>query len=73
MSQRMIADDPKEIAAILVKENGADQAQDIAFAEITRANQRCDYYSLSIWREVRGIVREQMGPTVIGTTGDSSH
>lgn len=56
----MIADDPKEIAAILVKENGAAHALDIVLAEIARANQSYDYYSLSIWREIRGIVRNQI-------------
>lgn len=56
----MIADDPKEIATILVEENGADGALAIALAEITRANQSCDYYSLSIWREIKGIVRERI-------------
>ena len=59
----MIADDPKEIAAILVEENGADRALDIALAEITRANQSYDYYSLSIWREIKGFVRDRVEPT----------
>lgn len=58
----MIADDPKEIATILIEENGADHALDIALAEITHANQICDYYSLSIWREIRGFVRDHMEP-----------
>ncbi len=66
----MIADDPKEIAAILVRENGVDHAHDIAMAEITRANQSCDYYSLSVWREIRSIVRDQMEPAENGLTGD---
>ena len=66
----MIADDPKEIAAILIAENGADHAHDIALAEITRANQSCDYYSLSVWREIRNIVRDQMEPTENVLTGD---
>ena len=66
----MIADDPKEIAAILIEENGADYAHDIALAKITRANQSCDYYSLSIWREIRSIVRDQMEPTETFTAGD---
>ena len=69
----MIADDPKEIAAILIEENGADHALDIALAEITQANQSCDYYSLSIWREIRGIVRNQMKPTEKNTTGNPVH
>ena len=55
----MIADDPKEIAAVLIEENGADHALDIALEEITRANQTCDYYSLSIWREIRSYLRAQ--------------
>ena len=58
----MIADDPKEIAAILVEENGAEGALDVAMTEITRANQSCDYYSLSVWREVRTIIRKQVEP-----------
>ena len=66
----MIADDPKEIAAILIEENGADDAHDIALAEITRANQTCDYYRLSVWREIRGIVRDQMEPTEKILTGE---
>ena len=56
----MIADDPKEIATMLVRENGADNALNIALAEITRANEDCDYYSLSIWREIKGLVRDHM-------------
>ena len=58
----MIVDDPKEIAAILIEENGVERAHEMAMAEITRANEVCDYYSLSVWREVRGIVRSQMEP-----------
>ena len=66
----MIADDPKEIAAILIEENGADHALDIAVAEITHANQICDYYSLSVWREIRNIVRDKMAPTEKILTGE---
>ena len=58
----MIADDPKEIAAILIEENGADHALDIALAEITRANETGDFYSLSIWREIRGYLRAHAEP-----------
>ena len=73
MNRRMIADDPKEIAAILIAENGADNAYDIALAEITRANQSCDYYSLSVWREIRNSVREQMEPIEENVTDDPSY
>lgn len=58
----MIADDPKEIAAILIEENGADHALDIALTEITRANETGDFYSLSIWREIRGHLRAHAEP-----------
>jgi len=66
----MIADDPREIAAMLIAENGADHALDIAMTEITRANQSCDYYTLSIWREIRGLVREHMEAAEILLTVD---
>ncbi len=66
----MITDDPKEIAANLIEENGTDHAHNIALAEITRANQSCDYYSLSVWREIRGIVRDQMEPAEKLLTSD---
>ena len=59
----MIADDPKEIATILVAEKGLEGAHAIALEEIARANQHCDYYSLSVWREIRNFVRDQMDPT----------
>ena len=56
----MIAEDPKEMASILIEENGLDRAHHLAVAEITRANESCDYYTLSIWREIRGIIRDQI-------------
>lgn len=58
----MIADDPKEIATILVAEKGPEGAHAIALEEIARANQSCDYYSLSVWREIRNFVRLQLDP-----------
>ena len=68
----MIADDPKEMATMLVQENGADSALNIALSEITRANENCDYYSLSIWREIKGLVRDHMELSQNVNVGDPS-
>jgi hypothetical protein len=56
----MIAENPKEMAAMLIEENGLDSAHHLAVAEITRANENCDYYTLSVWREIRGVIRDQI-------------
>ena len=54
-------------AAVALRARGADvphpaldRAHHLAVAEITRANESCDYYTLSIWREIRGIIRDQI-------------
>ena len=52
-------DDPHELANSLVQEHGLDGALDRAVAETTTANQRQDNYTLSIWREVKRILRER--------------
>ena len=54
-----VADDPHEIANALVQEHGLNGALDQAIAETTTANQQFDYYNLSIWREVKRILRER--------------
>ena len=53
-------DDPYEIANSLVQEHGLDGALDRAVAETTAANEQLDYYNLSIWREVKRILRERI-------------
>jgi hypothetical protein len=70
MTRRMIADDPRKMATILIKENGLDGAHHITMTEITRANEERDYYNLSIWREIRNFVRDQMEPEEIYETGE---
>ena len=55
-----MSDDPKDIASFLIGEHGLDRAREIALEGTTTANERRDYYDLSIWREVRGILREMV-------------
>ena len=54
-----LPDDPHEIADALVQEHGLDGALDRAVAETTTANQQHDNYNLSVWREVKRILRER--------------
>jgi len=52
--------DPLEIAAFLIAEEGLDRALDIAYDAIERANETQEYYLLSIWREVRKHLQEKI-------------
>ncbi|MDA1091481.1 MAG: hypothetical protein O3A85_14380 [Proteobacteria bacterium] len=47
-----------EMATSLVRENGLDRARQIAVEGTTHANEHGDFYRLSVWREVKGILRE---------------
>jgi hypothetical protein len=49
-------DDPKKIASQLRDQYGLEGAQAVALQEVTKASAAKDYYSLSIWREVRHIL-----------------
>lgn len=49
----------REIADFLIEEEGLDHAMDTAFDGIARAHAEHDYYLLSVWREVRNILRER--------------
>jgi hypothetical protein len=51
------ADDPKKIAGELVQEHGVDRATKIAIENIADAKEDYDNYRLSIWRQVRGLLR----------------
>jgi len=51
------SDDPAEIVRFLVKENGLDRARQIAIEGTTVANQEGNFYRLSIWREVKHVLR----------------
>ena len=52
-------DDPKKIANFLIREHGIDQAMKKAFEGTAAAQQEGDNYGLSIWREVKRILRER--------------
>ena len=54
-----MADDPSEIADYLVKEYGVDGALQAAIEATAKANNEYDYYALSVWREVKVILRER--------------
>jgi uncharacterized protein len=53
-------DDPNEIAAYLVQENGLGRAIEISTSGVGNASAAGDNYSLSIWREVRVVLRKHV-------------
>ncbi|MEK9673910.1 MAG: hypothetical protein VW268_15640 [Rhodospirillaceae bacterium] len=55
-------DDPKEIATYLIQEYGLDAALQAAVKGTTMAHIEDDNYSLSIWREVKVILRGHSEP-----------
>ena len=52
-------EDPKQIANFLIREHGLNDALAKAMAETTAAHEERDNYALSVWREVKGILRER--------------
>ena len=52
-------DNAKDIAEFLLEEEGAERALETAFEGIARAHANRDYYLLSVWREVRIILRNR--------------
>jgi hypothetical protein len=52
------SDDPKQIADFLIRDNGLDRARQIAMEGTTTANEKGDLYRLSVWREVKRILRD---------------
>ena len=50
-------DDPHDIAEHLVQEHGVEGALERATEGIAEAQEQDDNYSLSVWREVRRILR----------------
>jgi hypothetical protein len=52
-------DNPKEIADYLIQEHGRDEAIEVAMQGVAKANASGDNYSLSIWREVRSLLKNQ--------------
>ena len=55
----MELDNARDIAEFLVEEEGVDGALKAAFDGIARAHANKDYYLLSVWREVRIILRRR--------------
>lgn len=49
----MHKDNPSEIAEHLAREKGLEGAIQVSSDGIAEAHQNRDYYSLSVWREVR--------------------
>lgn len=52
-------DNPKEIADYLVQEHGREEAIEVAMQGVAKANASGNNYSLSIWREVRSLLKSQ--------------
>ncbi len=52
-------DDPSVIAEHLVQEHGLERALDRATEGTTAAREQGDNYGLSVWREVKRILRER--------------
>ncbi len=53
-----LRDDPHVIAEYLVQEHGLEGALDRATEGTTAAQEQGDNYGLSVWREVKRILRE---------------
>ena len=54
------SDDPRETATYLVRVNGLDRARQIAVEGTASANEQGDFYRLSVWREVKRVLRDWM-------------
>jgi hypothetical protein len=52
-------DDPKQIANDLIREHGLNDALTRVMAETATAHYEQDNYALSVWREVKRILRER--------------
>ena len=54
-----LPDNPHVIAEYLVQEHGLERALDRATEGTTAAQEQGDNYGLSVWREVKRILRER--------------
>ena len=52
-------DDPSDIAKYLIEDSGIDSAIQMADDGIAKAQQDGDNYALSVWREVKTILRNE--------------
>ena len=58
-----LKDDPSDIARYLIQENGIDSAIQVASDGIMKSQKDSDNYALSVWREVKTILRnKKAGP-----------
>lgn len=55
--------DPLEMATSLVRENGLDRARQIALEGTTSANEQGNFYRLSVWREIKRILKDWAEPS----------
>ena len=58
--ERMMSDDPNGIANSLIQELGIDRAVQTAMSETATASREGNNFNLSVWREVKRILREHM-------------
>ena len=56
-----LKDDPSDIAKYIIEDSGIDSAIQMADDGIARAHQDGDNYVLSVWREVKTILRNENG------------
>jgi len=54
-----LKDDPSDIAKYLIQENGLDSAIQAASNGIMKSQKDGDNYALSVWREVRALLRNK--------------
>lgn len=52
--------DPKEIANDMIQEHGYDGALSAAIEGAIEAQRAGDNYTLSVWREIKAIIRKQI-------------
>ncbi|MEQ8228613.1 MAG: hypothetical protein RIA64_11060 [Rhodospirillales bacterium] len=53
-------DDPKDIAEYLIQEHGLDGALAAAIEGAIVAQHNGDNYALSVWREIKAVIRKQL-------------
>ena len=54
-----LKDEPSDIAENLIQENGIDSAILVAADGVMKAQKDNDNYALSVWREVKTILRDK--------------
>ena len=52
-------DDPKDIAEYLINKHGLNDALNAAIAGALDAQYDRDNYALSVWREIKAVIRER--------------